>query len=211
MTMFFKMLPAIIGLVGVLVGSFISHHLITQYQEKKESELQHSKCVSTLYILLSRCSHLVNFSNHYLSNNKSDIQDQFRYSVIYDYKRRDEIDFSSLAFLADKHDSNFLYELILAESMYFNFLSAYDTRNIALEKPISCVSKTPGKTDLFSPEELKQFIYNTESMVGFSKKSLQSTKEKMDKLAAIIERRFPKLPHPKPQIQMNNQNSQQGD
>ena len=191
---------ALIGLAGVLIGSLVSYWLLTQYQERKETERHHSLCVSALYLLISRCSNLVNFSNHYLTEDNSDIQDRFKGFVIYDYKMRDKIDFSSLAFLADKHDSNFLYDLTLAESTYFNFLNAYDTRNSDLERAISKAGDKTGLGEIFSEGELKLFIYNTESMVDFSKRSLESSEKAMNQLAAIIERRFPGLPHPKPTI-----------
>lgn len=191
---------ALTGLAGVLIGSLVSYCLITQYQERKEKETHHSMCISALYLLISRCSNLVNFSNNYLTEDNSDIQNQFKGSLIYDYKMRDKIDFSSLAFLADKHDSNFLHDLILAESTYFNFLDAYDTRNDSLERAISNAGDKTELSEIFSKGELKLFIYNTVSMVDFSQRSLKSSEDAMNHLASIVERRFPNLPHPKPTI-----------
>ncbi len=195
---------ALIGLVGVLVGTLVSYWLLTQYQDRKEKEIQHSKCISSIYLLISRCSYLTNFSRSHLSENKSDLKDEVRYSIIHDYIRKDKIDFSSLSFLADKHDSNFLYELTLIESTYFNFINAVETRNEILQKAINRLSEDShdsSNSDPFTPTELKHFISNSESMVHFANKSLLTTKERMDQLASIIERRFPNLPHPKPQIE----------
>ncbi len=85
----------LIGLAGVLmIGSLVSYWLLTQYQERKEKERHHSLCVSALYLLISRCRNLVNFLNNYLTEDNSDIQDEFKGSLIYDYKMRDKIDFS---------------------------------------------------------------------------------------------------------------------
>jgi len=191
---------ALIGLTGVLVGSWVSYLLLTQYQDRKEKERHHSFCVSALYLLISRCSNLVNFTNKYLTDDNADIQDKFKGYLIYDYKMRDKINFSSLAFLADKHDSNFLHDLTLAESTYFNFLDAYDTRNTALERAISNAGDKTELSEIFSMGELKLYVYNTVSMVDFSQKSLKSSEEAMNQLASVIERRFPTLPHPKPKI-----------
>ncbi|NKB24010.1 MAG: hypothetical protein GKR87_06465 [Kiritimatiellae bacterium] len=102
--------------------------------------------------------------------------------------------------MADKHDSNFLHDLTLAESTYFNFLDAHDTRNSALERAISNAGDKTELSEIFSEGELKLFIYNTVSMVDFSKRSLKSSEEAMNQLASIIERRFPKFPHLKPTI-----------
>jgi len=197
---------ALIGLAGVLIGALVSYWLLTQYQERKEKEIQHSKCIATIYLLLSRCSYLTNFCRNYLTAEQSDLTDEVRCSIIHDYIRRDKIDFSSLSFLADKHDSNFLYELTLIESTYFNFINSVETRNDILQKAINLLSEISGKSDdpsnsnLFTSDELKHFIFNSESMIHFACKSLQTTKDRMDQLANIIERRYPKLPHPKPKI-----------
>jgi len=198
---------ALIGLAGVLIGALVSSWLLTQYQERKEKEIQHSKCIATIYLLLSRCSYLTNFCRNYLTADQSTLTDKVHFSIIYDYIRRDKIDFSSLSFLADKHDSNFLYELALIESTYFNFINSLETRNDILQNVINRLSKVSERSDkslhseLFTSYELKHFRFNSKSMIHFSCISLQTTKEQMNQLGKIIERRYPNLSHPKPKIE----------
>lgn len=215
------MLTGIVGfftaLFGAAFGAYAAYFLASRAEEQALLRKHHGHAVTLLYMLIARSSAVHTFAEGVLESGKDSIRPDQRLNRIGCFFPKGEIDYASLSFLVDNHDSQFLVDLSVIESRYFNFLNAVDDRNIHHEKILESSHASehdsqPGKIvrDGIDPHRYNIFIAESDNIARRCRPLLMSIINNIDELASIIERRFPDLPHPKPgpKPKMNEDNEQ---
>ena len=122
------------ALFGAAFGAYAAYRYTVKNQKDTEQAAQYRAGASAMYVLLSRTRALENFCRNYLNEERTAIRPEQLTDLIFQYTPDTKVDFPSLSFLADPDDSQFLHDLSLSESHFFNFIDALSVRNFHLSE-----------------------------------------------------------------------------
>ncbi len=153
-----------------------------------------------MFTLGSRFSVLENFRRQSLTEDRKKLIPSRETVFIYQYSPDTKLDFASLSFLADPSDSQFIHDLSVSESNFFNFVAALSERNDHLHKIMASCSVHEFNPDTgqsvieAKPTDMHLLSVLNRNLANLSIVSLDSTHEHFMGFANLIERRFPGLP-----------------
>jgi hypothetical protein len=190
------------ALFGAGAGAYAAYFLAKRQEEEKRRVECHGHAIAAFYTLLARYSALENFSRKFLNDSRDLLADEYVLALVYQHCPRDPISLRSLAFMGDSKDSDLLYALTVSEARYFDFIDAYETRNVDLKAAILVLQGegySPGElipVALLDRPEVKFVFIQNGNLVRALKGALKGVGEEVERLSASIKVRFDGLPAP---------------
>lgn len=194
------------ALFGAGAGAYAAYRFAVKQQQDTERSLQYRAAATAMFTLISRFSALENFRRKSMATDGSGLIPERKTSFIFQYAPDTKIDFPSLSFLADPSDSEFLHELSLSESHFFNFVEALRERNDHLHEILrGCevheFDPSTGHSVISAkPTDMKLFSDQNRNLLRAAVIALDSTHQHVMAFTRLLKRRFPGLPVFRPSI-----------
>ena len=194
------------ALFGAAFGAYAAYRYTVKHQKDTEQAAQYRAGASAMYVLLSRIRALENFCRNYLNEERSAILPEQLTNLIFQYTPDTKVDFPSLSFLADPDDSQFLHDLSLSESHFFNFVEALSVRNLHLSEFTKSSTLHEFDPDTGEgvvsgdPRMLKLIADLNEDLGRGAGVAFRSTNDHVIHFAKLLKRRFPLSPKFTPSI-----------
>jgi hypothetical protein len=194
------------ALFGAGAGAYAAYRFAVKQQEDAERKLQYRAAATAMFTLISRFSALENFRRKSMTEDRRGLIPERETSFILQYSPDTKLDFPSLSFLADPSDSEFLHELSLSESHFFNFVEALRERNDHLHEIMrSCevheFDEATGQSVISAkPTDMKLFADQNRNLLRAAVIALDSTHQHVMAFTKLLKRRFPGLPVFRPSI-----------
>ena len=123
------LLPAVFGLLGVIVGAFLAAWLESKRRRREKRDREYEAFLRTQAVIISQGNSLGWIAKDYPS---PDSFDNLKTTVL--GLTRQMLDFKDLAFVAKSSDPQLLIELDVANESYDFFRRLLESRNAAIEE-----------------------------------------------------------------------------
>ncbi|MDQ8188597.1 hypothetical protein [Pelagicoccus sp. SDUM812002] len=190
----------LVALFGALAGATAAFWFQNEKDKKDRNDREYSAATAAYFLLIARLNSVECFCREHLNEARTKIMDEISERMIFFYTHPEPVEFKSLAYLADRGHGQFIQDLRLAESHYFDFASALEERNLDIRKgnegAITEVDPSSGKIETLVKVHDKIIITDqTQNLAESARSAANDLKRQASKLADLIRIEFPEKTH----------------